>query len=728
MKQAFKDEDKIRILQIGMHDKIGGVETYLMNYYRNIDHSKFQFDFISIYHKLCFEDEILELGGKVYHLPSEKKRPIRYFNELVKIMKNYRIVHINMLSAANILPIVAAKHAKVKYIIVHSHNSNTPSGILRKILDRLNRTYLRKNATDFWACSILAGKWLFGEKIVKTEKFKIIPNAVDTTKFKFDIDLRNKIRKELKIESKFVIGHIGRFSYQKNHEFLINMFYEFQKHKPNAVLILIGDGELKEKIKEQVKSLAISDKVIFVGTTDKVEKYLNAMDVFVLPSRFEGLPVVGIEAQMTGIPCIFSNSVTSEVNISNNSKFINLDIEKWCDTLQNVKNRNNKFKCQEYDIKFATMKIMKYYSECNKIKIIHCLYGVGRGGVEKVLYSYLANSSNIINTIVTQEILDKEICNEFKNAGFDLFEIGKKSDGILKYCRKFNYILKMKRPDIVHSHMTLGNFLPMYLAWKKHIKIRISHSHFAFEKDNLKTKVQKFLGNMFANYYVACSEDAAKFLFGKKYRKAFILNNAIDLNKYCFRKDVREKVRKNLNVEKKFVIGNVGRFTEQKNHKFIIELFDKIYKKYPNVILLLIGDGELKETIRNDILNRNIEENCIILKNRDDVNELLMGMDLFIFPSLFEGLGIAVVEAQATGLPCICSTSMPSDVRILDDCEMIPLIEKEKWLNSCEKHLKDTELKDRTYAINEIKNTKFDLKKEREKLKEYYYSLLKENG
>ena len=363
MKKAFKNEDKIRILQIGMHDKIGGVETYLMNYYRNINHDKFQFDFISIYPELCFEDEITKFGGRIYHLPSEKRRPLKYFNELVKIMKSYRIVHINMLSAANILPIIAARKAKVKHIIVHSHNSNTPSGVIRKILDRINRVYLRKNATDFWACSNLAGEWLFGKKICQSDSFKVIPNAVDVKDFKFNFNIRNSLRKKLKIEEKFVIGHVGRFSYQKNHEFLIKMFYEFQKDRPDAILMLIGEGELKEKVEKQVKDFKIEDKVLFIGITDKVYEYLNAMDVFVLPSRFEGLPVVGIEAQMTETPCIFSSNITQEVDISKNSQFVDLDIEKWSNALQNIKRKtdNEILYNQEYDIKYAVEQLMKYY-------------------------------------------------------------------------------------------------------------------------------------------------------------------------------------------------------------------------------------------------------------------------------------------------------------------------------------------------------------------------------
>ena len=178
----LKDEP-IKVLIIGMHDKIGGVETFLMNYYRNMDRDKIQFDFISTYDKLCFEDEIKKLGGNVYKICSEKKNPIKYCTQLNKIIKinNYKIVHINMLSLANILPIIVSKFQKVKHIIIHSHNSNTPSGFFRKILNFINKPFAYF-ATDYFACSDLAPHWMFGKRILKKHNSKIIHNAIELDK------------------------------------------------------------------------------------------------------------------------------------------------------------------------------------------------------------------------------------------------------------------------------------------------------------------------------------------------------------------------------------------------------------------------------------------------------------------------------------------------------------------------------------------------------------------
>ena len=362
-KVSKKKHQPLRILQIGMHDKIGGVETYLMNYYRNIDKTIIQFDFINSYNKLCFDDEIKKLGGKIYNLPSEKKNPFKYFSGMKKIMKKYDVVHINMLSAANILPILAAKQSKVKRIIVHSHNSNTPTGLLRKIMDKLNRNYLRKNATDYWACSSLAGEWLFGSKICSRDNFSLIHNAVDNNIFNYNLSVRKKIRKDLNIDDKYVIGHVGRFCYQKNHEFLIKMFDLYQKSNPDSILLLIGEGELKEEIEKMVNEYDLNDKVLFLGITDKVYEYLSVFDLFVLPSRFEGLPVVGIEAQAVGINCIFSNLISSELKINDNVEFLPLDENIWLNGINNIKNKKlavNNVKI-DYDIVKESNKLIEKY-------------------------------------------------------------------------------------------------------------------------------------------------------------------------------------------------------------------------------------------------------------------------------------------------------------------------------------------------------------------------------
>lgn len=356
-----------RILQIGMHEKLGGVETFLMNYYMHIDKTKVQFDFINMYEEdLCFSKEIKEMGGKIYKVRNVKKHPLQYFNQIKKIIKEneYDIVHINMLSAANILPILAADCANAKNIIVHSHNNNVPKGMLRKILNQINKKIILKKATTLLACSEEAGKWLFGDK----SEFTVIKNAIDVNKFKYDSQKREEIRKKYGLEDKLVLGHIGRFEEQKNHKFLIEIFEKVREKNKDAKLLLVGDGILKEKIEEEVKKKNLKQDVIFIGSSYNVSDFYQAMDAFIFPSLFEGLGIVLIEAQCNGLDCFTSkDTVPKEADISNNVEYISLNNnpEEWSEKIlqKKIERKKDYFDKldKKYDINIAVKKLEDIY-------------------------------------------------------------------------------------------------------------------------------------------------------------------------------------------------------------------------------------------------------------------------------------------------------------------------------------------------------------------------------
>ena len=276
-------------------------------------------------------------------------------------------------------------------------------------------------------------------------------------------------------------------------------------------------------------------------------------------------------------------------------------------------------------------------------------------------------------------------------------------------------IIKKEKPDIVHSHMTMGNFLPNAIAFFCGVKVRISHAHFAYAKKN---NIYSTLGKLFSNVYMACTKDAASYLFGKTSGKAYILKNAINLEKFIYEDLKRNEIRNKLNINDKYVIGNVGRFTKQKNHAFLLEIFSKIHEKNKNTILLLVGDGELEKEVRNKISELKLDDDVLILSNRSDVNELMMGMDLFLFPTLFEGLGIVLIEAQATGLKCISSENVPNDVKITDRINLINLSEKEKWIDTVKEN--ENNVYDRKIDFQNFKKNGYDINEERQKLYDFY--------
>ncbi len=318
----------------------GGVESVIMNYYRHLDHSKVQFDFI------CDEDstripydEIKKLGGRVFLVPKYQNLP-KYLKALEKLFKEnkYRIVHANI-NTLSVFPLYAAKKAGVPVRISHSHSTSNPKEWKRNLIKNILRPFSKRYATDYFACSELAGRYLFGNKAFDQGEVKIIHNAIDIEKFKFDEVARKKLRKEFGIkDSTVVIGHVGRFVQQKNHTFLVDVFKEYHKKNPDSKLLLVGSGPLEDEIKKKVEKLGLKDFVLFLGQRDDINKLYSAMDVFCLPSLYEGLGVVGIEAQVAGLPCMFSDKIPDDIKITDSIRFIKLTdkLEIWGDEIVKV--------------------------------------------------------------------------------------------------------------------------------------------------------------------------------------------------------------------------------------------------------------------------------------------------------------------------------------------------------------------------------------------------------
>lgn len=284
-------DEKIIIAHIMGKWNGGGVESVVMNYYRNIDRNKIQFHF------LCDEDstdipyeEIEKLGGKVIVIPPYQKL-FKYQKELYRIFKenNYKIIH-SHINALSVFPLRIAKKAGVPIRIAHSHSTSNKKEWKKNILKMILRPLSKLYANKYFACTEYAGKWLFGKKVVERKELNVINNAIDLKKFEFNKNAREDLRKELGIkEDVLVIGHVGRFMKQKNHEFLIDVFEKAIKQDDNIYLILVGQGPLEDKIKEMAKEKGIEDKILFLGQRNDVNKLYQAMDIFVLPSLYEGL-------------------------------------------------------------------------------------------------------------------------------------------------------------------------------------------------------------------------------------------------------------------------------------------------------------------------------------------------------------------------------------------------------------------------------------------------------
>ncbi|WP_421381812.1 glycosyltransferase [Bacillus salacetis] len=341
----------IRVLQGFIANTKSGSTEYLLNNYRNINKHKVQIDFLTFEEKLDFEDEITSTGANIYKIPLFKKSPFLFIKELKKVSdnNNYDYFYINLSSAVPAIYVIIAKLLGFKNIIIHSHNtfidsSNKVKRVLSSLLHYIFKPILILFPNYKFACSIKAGEWLFGKADVSSGKVKVLKNAINASTFRHNKETRDKLRSKLGLKGKYVIGHVGRFSYQKNHMFLIDVFNEVYKKNNNAVLLLIGKGELEKSIRNRIDELQLNDAVIFAGIRSDIPEVLQAMDIFILPSYFEGLPIVGVEAQAAGLPCIFSSTITKDSDITGLVEFIDLNkpIQFWSDEILRYANGYNR--------------------------------------------------------------------------------------------------------------------------------------------------------------------------------------------------------------------------------------------------------------------------------------------------------------------------------------------------------------------------------------------------
>jgi glycosyltransferase involved in cell wall biosynthesis len=361
----------IRVLHVlGGLDR-GGAETMVMNLYRAIDKTQIQFDFIVHNEKKqAYTDEILSLGGRIFHFPAFNG--FNYF-KMKKLWTQffinhpeYKILHSHIRSYASLyLPI--AKKAGLKTII-HSHSTSNGKG-LSSVVKRIMQYPLRWQADYFFGCSKEAGTWLFGSKVVSSLKFHILQNAIDTELYKFNPKTRKEYREKLGLGDKKTFINVGRFHPAKNHPFLLNVFAEIHKFDPNTVLLLVGDGPLRQAIEKQIISLGLQNEVVLLGSRSDVPKLLQAADCFLFPSVWEGLPVTVVEAQAAGLPCFVSANITKEVHVSELVKFLPIDngVDFWVDSISHIttdrKNVVDQIKKAGFDIQYTAKELANFYQE-----------------------------------------------------------------------------------------------------------------------------------------------------------------------------------------------------------------------------------------------------------------------------------------------------------------------------------------------------------------------------
>lgn len=361
------ENDMTRILNIIGGVGYGGAETFLMNIYRRIDRDQFQFDFI-ICEKVSdnsYASEIEKLGGRIYCIPSKKENIFKNLYCIYTIVKenNYKIVWRHTYNMFKALDLVVAKIAGADVTILHAHSTNAKK--IESKLGKVLRPFINPFITTRFACGNLAGDFLFGKKT-----YKIVSNGIVSDGFLYNEDIRKEYRKQFSVDNKFVVGHIGRFTKAKNHEFLIEIFKRILEHDKEAYLILIGTGELEDSVKQKANLLGISENVLFLETRNDVGAIMQAMDVFLMPSLWEGIPVTLVEAQAADLPCVISDTIDPSVKFTENIVFESLDenAEKWAETVIAQKREVRRNRAEDvvkagYDINEVVTEIEKYFKK-----------------------------------------------------------------------------------------------------------------------------------------------------------------------------------------------------------------------------------------------------------------------------------------------------------------------------------------------------------------------------
>lgn len=362
--------DKIKILMSLNSLGLGGNVIFVMNFFRRIDKEKFQVDFL-IYDgtKLDFYNEVKSCGSKVFVIKETDYRSRK--KQIKDIIKNekYNIIHVNSCSLKGLLktviPVSAIKNANIK-IIAHAHNPGTPKNTLIDNISRnILRVFLTSNIDYGFACSEESGESKFTSKLLKSNRFFVINNAIESERFSYKPDVRKHLREQFDIEDKFVIGSVGRVEKQKNYLFFLDAFKKYVAIAPQTVFLLVGGGSQMAEMKKKTKNYNLENNVIFVGKAEDAERYYQAMDLFVLPSIYEGFGFVNIEAQVSGLPCVVSDKVPKSVDISGNVSFVPLDVDQWVNALKErciISGERKTCVSSKYDLKFETKRLEQLYS------------------------------------------------------------------------------------------------------------------------------------------------------------------------------------------------------------------------------------------------------------------------------------------------------------------------------------------------------------------------------
>ena len=356
-----------RVLHIFCALDSGGVSNFVMNLYRELDTKNIQFDFaMTSGEAAIYDDEVLARGGRIFYFDTSKSI-VKNLRNILQKKGPFRAVHSHVFFYSGLV-MAEARRAKVPVRIAHAHNAHTgePRSLPRRVYEFGMRMLIRTCATHLLGCSEKACRYVFGDRIMKDSRAVVIPDGIDCSRFDFDPEARDKVRKEYEVEGKFVVGHVGHFNPAKNHKKILSVFRAVLRKRQDAMLLLVGDGELEQDVRQYADELSLTNQVVFAGAHKDVERFYQAMDVFLFPSRYEGFGMAMIEAQASGLSCVASDIVPKETNIDGRTVFLPLKAgdDVWAEKILKAPARNTAaFEkiCEKYSASKVVQEIMAIY-------------------------------------------------------------------------------------------------------------------------------------------------------------------------------------------------------------------------------------------------------------------------------------------------------------------------------------------------------------------------------
>ena len=667
-------EEPIRILHVLGGLSLGGAESRIMDLYRSTDRQKMQFDFlVHSSEKEHFDEEIETLGGRVYRVPrfkvynwfSYKRALKRFFAQ----HHEFRAVHGHMTSTAAIyLPI--AKKAGIPIVIGHARSAGVAGG-LKGLLTKWLRRPLKHRADYCLACSKEAGEAVYGKKWVDAGRVEVVPNAVDAAKYAYDENVRNEMRRELGLSDKLVIGHVGSFREAKNHVFLIQIFAEIYKKRKDAVLLLLGDGALRETIEKQVSEAGLTQAVRFLGNQAKVSPYYQAMDYLVFPSLYEGLPGTVIEAQAAGLRVLVSDEVTKEAGVTELAEFFSLHkaASEWAAYV--VENCEYERKSRLSDIHKAGCDLsaqVARYEEIYRKNVLLMVPMLHQGGFERICVQtakLLADKYNISIAIFSSEDMFYDV-GDIPLIDLHLGSRPSLVGKLLNILRRIRAVKKVKKEKNIHVTYSFGltaNLINVLAKAQDNVWIGIRGYGDLEAKQVMKLTCRR------ADKVICCAKEMAddvEKLYGPK--SVECLYNPCDTEKLAaLSEEQPDAAHCAFLSEKQPLLVSMSRVDDVKGFWHQIKAFALIKKEIPNAGLMIIGDGDFSEyeklaaelQVRDSVLFTGVQKNPFCYLKR---------ASLYLMTSETEGFPNAMLEAMAVGVPALsvnCKTG-PAEILLSD--------------------------------------------------------------